>query len=187
MPSLKSIWDGIVTTNQKRFEQVTSAHLPTDDRNQKIWQEICAGNYQRKAELSALSPDAAKCLAQSGESDLFLNGLTSLTPEAAKYLFQWQGNWVCLNGLTQISSETARYLFAWNGNWLSLNGLKEVRAEAARFLVQWPGRQLELMGLELKGQPFETNTLKYLAQWKQSGGKLYVPDDVEKQIVKLMK
>ena len=77
-------------------------------------------------------------------------------------------------------------MFDWNGNWISLNGLQELRAEAARYLINWQGRQLELMGLQFKGQPQELHMLTYLAQWKQSGGKLYVPDNIEKQLAKLM-
>ncbi len=187
MPPLKSIWEQMFPpTIGRPTKQVKSVRSQKDGRNQVIWREICQRDYQHKTELTALSPEAAKCLAQAEEADLFLNGVATLTPEAAKNLFQWQGNWICLNGVSQISSETARYIFNWNGNWISLNGLQELRAEAARYLVQWPGRQLELMGLNFKGQPHELNTLTYLAQWKQSGGKLYVPDNIEKQIDKLM-
>jgi len=187
MPPLKSIWEQMFPSTRGRpAQQVKSVRSQTDGRNQVIWREICQSDYQHKTELTALSPEAAKCLALAKEADLFLNGVTTLTPDAAKNLTQWEGNWLCLNGVTQISSETARYLFSWNGNWISLNGLQELRAEAARYLVQWPGRQLELMGLDFKGQPHELYTLTYLAQWKQSGGKLYVPDNIEKQIDKLM-
>jgi len=186
LPPLKRIWDELIQPARPQSKPVDSARVQTDGRNQTIWKEICQGNYRHRTELTALSPEAAKCLAQAKESDLFLNGISNLTSEAAKYLFQWEGNWICLNGLSQVSSETARYLFKWNGNWLSLNGLQGLRGEAARYLVQWPGKQLELMGLSFKGQPHELQLLTYLAQWKQAGGKLYVPDNIEKQIAKLM-
>ena len=186
LPPLKSIWDKMFQTTRPRIVPTRQTASVANGRNQAIWNELCEGNYQRRSDLTTLSPDAARCLANAKESDLFLNSIASLSPEAAKNLFAWEGNWVCLNGLSQISSETARYLFNWNGNWISLNGLHDLRAEAARHLVHWQGRQLELMGLQFKGQPQELHMLTYLAQWKQAGGKLYVPDKIEKQIAKLM-
>ena len=111
--------------------------------NQSIWLEICRGRYNRKSELTALSVEAADCLADWKEPDLFLNGIKELSPETARRLFKWKERWLCLNGLTDLPPETAEYLFQWNGECLSLNGVKHLNVESSIFLKGWKGRTLK--------------------------------------------
>jgi hypothetical protein len=151
--------------------------------NQNIWREICRGCYNRKSELTALSVEAADCLAGWKEPDLFLNGIKELSPEAARRLFKWKGSWFCLNGLTDLPPETAEYLFQWNGDWLSLNGVKHLSFESSIFLTGWKGRTLELMGLSPELMELEALVLKHLAQWQRSGGKLFVPERIRRLLV----
>ena len=148
--------------------------------NQSIWLEICRGRYNRKSELTALSVEAADCLAGWKEPDLFLNGIKELSPETARRLFKWKGSWFCLNGLTDLPPETAEYLFQWNGDWLSLNGVKHLSFESSIFLTGWKGRTLELMGLSPESMELEALVLKHLAQWQRSGGKLFVPEGIRR-------
>ena len=151
--------------------------------NQSIWLEICRGHYDRKSELTALSVEAADCLADWKEPDLFLNGVKELSPEAARRLFNWKGSWFCLNGLTDLPPETAEYLFQWKGDWLSLNGVKHLGFESSIFLTGWKGRTLELMGLSPESMGQEDLVLKHLAQWQRSGGKLFVPERIRRLLV----
>ena len=151
--------------------------------NQSIWLEICRGHYNRKSELTALSVEAADCLAGWKEPDLFLNGIKELSPETASRLLKWKGSWFCLNGLTDLPPETAEYLFQWNGDWLSLNGVKHLNAESSIFLTGWKGRTLELMGLSPESMELEALVLKHLAQWQRSGGKLFVPERIRRLLV----
>jgi hypothetical protein len=148
--------------------------------NQSIWLELCRGRYNRKSELTALSVEAAECLAGWKEPDLFLNGIKELSPEAARRLFKWKGSWFCLNGLIDLPPETAEYLFQWKGDWLSLNGVKHLSFESSIFLSGWKGRTLELMGLSPESMELESLVLKHLAQWQRSGGKLFVPERIRR-------
>ena len=183
-------WQNLLE-REKRF---TSSRLPTAQdtqrssggsfqvNNQSIWREICQGRYNRKSDLTALSIEAADCLAGWKEPDLFLNGIKELSPEAARRLFKWNGSWFCLNGLTDLPPETAEYLFRWNGDWLSLNGVKHLSFESSIFLTGWKGRTLELMGLSPESMELEALALKHLAQWQRSGGKLFVPERIRQLI-----
>jgi hypothetical protein len=148
--------------------------------NQSIWLEICRGRYNRKSELTALSAEAADCLAGWKEPDLFLNGIKELSPETARRLFKWKGSWFCLNGLTDLPRETAEYLFQWKGDWLSLNGVTHLSFESSIFLTGWKGRTLELMGLSPESMESEALALRHLAQWQRSGGKLFVPEGIRR-------
>ena len=180
MQPLEKIWQQV--KNQKyQLEQIS---LNAGD--EQVLNEICAGNFKRIAELTSISPDAAKCLSQMEGSDLFLNSVTTLSPEAAKQLFQWQGNWICLNGVKELSPAAAEYLFKWKGSWLSLNSLHEFPPELAQHLLKWEGQQLELMGLNLNKNEEDQKTLKYFALWETTGGKLYVTDKIRKKIENLM-
>ncbi len=118
-------------------------------------------------------------------SDLFLNGLTEISPSAARQLFKWKGNWICLNGFRALSPRVAAYLFEWEGSWISLNGLTDFPPEIAKMLLKWGGNQLELMGLRYSDDSSGKNGIKYLAQWEQSGGKLFVPKAIRKKIDKI--
>ena len=148
------------------------------ERNRHIWNEICDGNFEHKNEITALSPQAAKCLAAWKDADLFLNGIDNLSPISARNLFSWKGNWVCLNGFRDLSPDVARHLFEWNGNWISLNGLASLSFEATMYLPRWKGSKLELMGLRPDEMISDPLALKHLAQWENAGGTLYVNEKV---------
>jgi hypothetical protein len=188
---LEKIWQNLL----EQEKQFASSHTLTASGtrqgsgggaqadNQSIWLEICRGRYNRKSELTALSVEAADCLADWKEPDLFLNGIKALSPETASRLFKWKGSWFCLNGLADLPPETAEYLFQWNGEWLSLNGVKHLDAESSIFLTGWKGRTLELMGLSPESMELEVLVLKHLAQWQRSGGKLFVPERIRRLLI----
>ena len=177
---LETIWGQIKNKKKK-----TGQALPTvTDR--EIIKEICAGNYERTAELTSMSAAAAQCLSKKNGSDLFLNDLPTLSPAAAKRLFQWRGNWICINGIKELSPAAAQYLFKWEGNWISLNGLTEFPPELATYLMEWEGKQLELMGLRYNKKNADQKALKYLALWETMGGKLFISDDVRKEIERVL-
>ena len=177
---LESIWLQILD------QQAKNVQTPVGQADEIIIAEICSGNYGRIAELTAITPQAAKCLSQVNGSELFLSGLTKLSPQEAKYLFKWQGNWICLNSIKKLSPAVARYLFKWEGNWISLNGLTELPPELALYLAEWKGNQLELMGLNYENSKPNKRTLKYLTRWETLGGKLFVPEDVRKEMARVM-
>jgi len=173
---MEAIWERVM--HQKETAVESSATLA----DKAVFEEICSGKLERMGEISTLSIEAAKCIAELSDGSLFLNGLKRITPAAAKYLFRWRGSWICLNGLKELSPEVARHLFQWDGDWISLNGLVELPPEQARYLLAWKGSQIELMGLNLNQKRVHQRTLKYLAQWEAAGGKLFVPDDLKKEI-----
>ena len=170
---LTSIWHQIVSQISQETQIAVAAG--EDD----ISKEICSGNFGRVAELNTISEDVARCLSKMNRSDLVLNKLTTLTPAAAKYLFQWQGNWICLNGFKKLSPSVGKYLFQWGGDWISLNGLIEFPPQLAAYLSDWKGQQLELMGLQ---SGTNRRSLKQLVLWEKSGGKLYVSEDIRKEM-----
>jgi hypothetical protein len=169
-PSMEMIW-------KRLAEQAKLAVVSADDeRDQEIVAEVCSGNLGRLSELSNLTLRAARCLAESGARELFMNRLNRCSPAAARKLCEWPGQWLCLNGFTQLPPELAKALFAWSGERISLNGLDELPVEAAACLLGWKGRQLELTGLR------KTTGAEHLARWEALGGKLYVPGGVRKEI-----
>ncbi|MGD8264555.1 MAG: hypothetical protein PVJ22_19480, partial [Desulfobacterales bacterium] len=170
---LTSIWHEI----ESQISQETQIAVAAGEED--ISKEICSGNFERVAELNTISEDTARCLSRMNRSDLVLNKLTTLTPTAAKYLFQWQGNWICLNGFKKLSPSVGKYLFQWGGDWISLNGLIEFPPQLAAYLLNWKGQQLELMGLK---SGTTRNSLKQLVLWERSGGKLYVSEDIRKEM-----
>ena len=180
LPPLETIWGQI--KNQKKKTGKTLPNLA----DAEITKEICSENYERTAELTSMSAATAQCLAKMNGSDLFLNRLTELSPAAAKYLFQWRGSWICINGVKELSPAAAQYLFKWEGNWISLNGLNEFPSELATYLMKWEGKQLELMGLRYNKKNADQKALKYLALWETMGGKLFISDDVRKEIQRVM-
>jgi len=169
----------------KNQKMKTGKALP-NVTDEEITKEICSGIYERIAELTGMSAATAQCLSKINGSDLFLNGLTALSPAAAKYLFQWRGSWICINGIKELSPAAAQYLFKWEGNWISLNGLIEFPPELATYLMDWEGKQLELMGLRYNKENADPKALKYLALWETMGGKLFISDDVRKEIERVM-
>ncbi len=180
LPPLETIWG-----QMKNQKMKTGKALP-NVTDEEITKEICSGNYERIAELTGMSAATAQCLSKMNGSDLFLNGLTTLSPAAAKYLFQWRGSWICINGIKELPPAAAQYLFKWEGNWISLNGLIEFPPELATYLMDWEGKQLELMGLQYNKKNADQKALKYLALWETMGGKLFISDDVRKEIERVM-
>jgi len=108
-----------------------------------------------------------------------MNRLSRVSPAAAKKLCEWPGQWLCLNGIPRLSPDVAMHLSGWTGERISLNGLSELPVEAAASLAGWKGRQLELMGLR------KPTGIEHLVQWEAAGGKLYVPDNLRKEIGQL--
>ncbi len=175
-PSLEQIWDDIM--KQKKDPR----RVPIVRSDAGLARAVCEGHFERTADLTGMTAETAKCLAEMKKPDLFLNGLKTLTPDIAKILFKWQGNWICLNGIEELTPEAARYLFNWKGQWISLNSLRSFPPEMAAYLMEWEGRQLELMGLQLGNKIQDQQTLKYLALWETTGGKLFISDEIRNQI-----
>ena len=168
--AIEAVW-------QRLAEQARQTTVTAEDRlNRDIASEACAGSFGRLAELTGLSLKGASCLADSEARELFLNRLSQLTPLAAQRLADWPGQWLCLNGLKRLPPETARMLFSWGGAWISLNGVGELSPEAARYIAGWRGRQLELMGLR------KSVGVDALVKWEASGGKLFVPGEIRREI-----
>ena len=177
---LETIW------GQMKNQQMKTGKALPNLTDQEITKEICSGNYERIAELTGMSAETAQCLSKMNGSHLFLNGLTTLSPAAAKYLARWRGSWICINGIEELPPAAAQYLFKWEGNWISLNGLIEFPPESATYLMDWEGKQLELMGLQYNKKNADQKALKYLALWETMGGKLFISDDVRKEIERVM-
>jgi hypothetical protein len=180
---LETIWQ---QASSKKSKKSTSEQISMNTKDEQIATEICSGNLKRIAELTRISADTARCLSRMKGSELFLNAVTQLLPDAAQELFQWQGHWICLNGVKDLSPAAAKYLFKWKGNWISLNGLAEFRPELAEHLLKWEGQQLELMGLKYNKSEAEQKTLKFLALWETTGGKLFVPDEIRKEMGRIV-
>ena len=178
-PALEVIWKEIVRAENAEGKPATKGGNPEkkkassqrrDKMNRVIWKEICAGDLNRKHELTRLSLNAAECLSKWEGKDLFLNGITELPASIARQLSQWEGEWLCLNRLASLSSEAAEGLSRWKGIRLSLNSLTELTPQAAKHLSQWGGKQMEVVGLA-KISP-EAN--KYLSAWQEAGGELHI-------------
>jgi hypothetical protein len=170
--SMEVIW-------KRLAEQAKLAAASAEDQqDQEIIGEVCSGHMGRLSELTHLTLRAARCLAESGAMELFMNRLSRISPAAAKKLCEWPGQWLCLNGINRLPPEVASRLAGWAGERISLNGLTELPVEAAAALAGWKGRQLELMGLR------KTAWMEHLARWEASGGKLYVPDGIRKELEK---
>jgi hypothetical protein len=169
---LETLWN-------KLYEKTkNNPHLLADIENWFIEQEVCSGDLKRTGELSGISAEAARCIAQMEGSDLFLNGIEDLSPTIAKQLCQWRGKWICLNGVRDLSPSAAKHLFQWEGEWISLNGLSAFPPELARYLGQWKGKQLELMGLAFNKDQHDKIALRHMAEWEKAGGKLFVPESI---------
>lgn len=176
LPSPETLWKGLYSKTKN------NPHLLAEIENWFIEQEICSGDLKRIGELSGISAEAARCIAQTEGSDLFLNGIEDLSPTIARQLCQWRGKWICLNGVRMLSPSAAKHLFQWEGEWISLNGLSSFPSELAKYLGQWKGKQLELMGLAFNKDQHEKIALKYLAEWEKAGGKLFVPASIRTMI-----
>jgi hypothetical protein len=179
LESLENVWEQIRTRNL----QISNSQASS--KNKIISEQICSGTFKRVSELSEISVEAAKCIAEMPGSDLFLNDLSEISSRAAKYLFQWKGSWLCLNGFKALSPRVANYLFQWDGGWISLNGLTEFPPEIGEILLQWQGKQLELMGLRYSNSSFANIGIEYLVEWERSGGKLFVTEELREKIDEL--
>jgi hypothetical protein len=169
-PSMDAIW-------KRLAEQVKLATVSTNDpQDQEIIDEVCSGYLGRLSELTNLTLRAARCLAESGSMELFMNRLSRIAPAPGKILCEWPGQWLCLNGISRLSPDFAKQLAGWSGDRISLNGLSELPVEAAAALAGWNGRHLELMGLSTCGG------VEHLARWEEAGGRLYVPDAIRKEM-----
>ena len=180
-PDLEEIWNEIVQEENvgkesereslkgEKPEKEEAPSQRQDKINMGILKEICVGNLSRKYELTKLSLNAAKCLAQWEGKDLFLNGVTELPASIAEQLSQWKGEWLCLNRLTELSPEAAERLSRWRGVRLSLNGLIKLTPAAAKHLSQWRGKQLEFVGLA----HISPEADKYLTAWQEAGGEIH--------------
>ena len=185
-PALEEIWKEIVQEKnvskeperetskgkkpekEKTPEKEKKLSQRQDKINMEIWEEICVGDLSRKYQLTRLSLNAAKCLAQWKGKDLFLNGITELPASIAEQLSQWEGEWLCLNHLSELSPEAAEGLSRWRGIRLSLNGLIELTPQAAKHLSQWRGKQMEVVGLA----NISPEANKYLTAWQKAGGEI---------------
>ena len=167
---IETIWKRV--SEQAKTVLIAAA----DPRDEEIVAEICAGNLVHLNELTKLTLKAARCLAESGAMDLFMSHLNRVSPVAVQKLAEWPGEWLCLNGLERLSPESAKHFFRWPGQRISLNRLSDFPAESAAYLVGWQGRQLELMGLN------RTTGIEFLSRWEASGGQLFVPENIRKQI-----
>ena len=174
--SLETLWKRLYLKTKN------NPHLLVDIENWFIEQEICNGDLKRTGDLSGISAEAGRCIAQMEGSDLFLNGIEDLSPTIAKQLCQWRGKWICLNGVKELSPPAAKQLFQWEGEWISLNGLSAFSPELAKYLGQWKGKQLELMGLGFSKDQHNKIALKYMAEWEKAGGKLFVPESIRTMI-----
>lgn len=180
---LKKIWRQILeqektmVLNKLTPRNGSSKNNKSNDQDRLIWEEICQGNLTRKAALTALSVEAAKCLSRSKEKDLFLNHVSDLHAASARHLFKWKGAWICLNGLERLPPETARHLFQWKGQWISMNRLPDISFDSLMHLAKWKGNKLELMGLKADIMKNDPLALKFLLEWEKKGGKLYISDE----------
>ncbi|MBC2713319.1 MAG: hypothetical protein HGJ94_20675 [Desulfosarcina sp.] len=162
--ALEPIWQDIekrlVTTPVKREKNNTA----TKTDNAAIWKNICEGDFTRKHRLTALSPEAARCLATWKGKDLFLNELTDMSPEAARQMAAWEGDWLGLNGLKDLPPEAAMHLSRWKGKGLSLNGLSRLSPRVVAILSEWQGDQIELVNV------------KHIAHWKNPKTRLFLSE-----------
>lgn len=146
-PDLESIWRWVETRLAAKPAAEAQPPPLLQGRDAAIAEEICRGDFSRTHQLTALSPQVARCLTAWSGKDLFLNALTDLSPQAARQLAAWEGTWLGLNGLRELTPETALYLAQWNGRRLSLNGLDRFSPPVAAIFSQWPGDQIELISL----------------------------------------
>lgn len=168
--TLDSIWQRI----ESRLLMAAKASIPTQSgrttQNEAIWGAVCRGDFTQKHKMTALSPEAARCLAGWKGKDLFLNQLTTLTPEAARHLADWKGEWIGLNGLADLSPEAATYLAQWKGKGLSLNGLTRLSPRLVAILSEWQGDQIELINV------------KYMAHWENPKTRLFLSEAMDRRI-----
>jgi hypothetical protein len=163
-PDLESIWRRVETRLAAIPAAGAQPPLLLQGRDAVIAEEICRGDFSRTNQLTALSPQVARCLTAWSGKDLFLNALTDLSPQAARQLAAWEGTWLGLNGLRELTPETALYLAQWNGRRLSLNGLDRLSPPVVAIFSQWPGDQIELINLVHPVQLDNPDTRLFLSE-----------------------
>lgn len=168
--SMESIWQDIEKRLPAKALARKSGPAAAQSDNAAIWKAICNGDFSQNHKLTALSPEAAGCLAAWEGKDLFLNGLTELTPEAARQLAAWPGEWLGLNGLTQLSPEAAAHLAQWQGKGLSLNGLDRLSPRVVAILSEWQGDRIELVNV------------KHMAHWENSNTRLFLSEALQRKL-----
>ena len=167
---LDSIWQRIESELAQKSNASNPARSTKKSENEAIWAAMCSGNFSQKHKLTALSPEAAQCLANWKGKDLFLNELTTLSPSAARQLADWKGEWLGLNGLKDLSPETAAYLAKWKGKGLSLNGLTRLSPRVVAILSEWQGDQIELINV------------KHMAHWENPKTRLFLSEEMHRKI-----
>lgn len=168
-PTLKSIWQDIDQRLPARPDKPEKKNDVTITDNVAVWKEICDGDYSGKHKLTALSPQAARCIAKWKGKDLFLNAVTDLSAEAARGLADWEGDWLGLNGLNELTPEAAVHLARWKGKGLSLNGLSRLSPRVVAILSEWQGDQIELVHV------------KHMAHWENPNTRLFLSEDLKRK------
>jgi hypothetical protein len=167
--SLETIWKNIAKGMASAPVKPEKKRAAAETDNASIWENICDGDFSRKHNLTALSPEAARCLSNWKGKDLFLNALTVLSPESARQLANWEGDWLGLNGLTELSPEAAEHLSRWKGKGLSLNGLSRLSPRVVAILSEWQGDQIELVNV------------KHMAHWENPKTQLFLSEDLKRK------
>ena len=169
--TLASIWQDIekrLSTTPVKTDIENRVTNTTD--NATIWRNICDGDFSQKHRMTALSPDAARCLTRWKGKDLFLGALTDLSPDAARHLSAWEGDWLGLNGLRELSPETAVHLSRWKGKGLSLNSLSRLSPRVVAILSDWQGDQIELINV------------KHMVHWENPKTRLFLSEDLKHKL-----
>jgi hypothetical protein len=168
--ALESIWQDIETRLPNTTVQADKGYPAIETGNTTIWKNICNGDFSQKHKMTALSPEAARCLASWKGKDLFLSALTDLTADAARYLANWDGDWLGLNGLKELSPETAVHLSRWKGKGLSLNGLSRLSPRVVAILSAWQGDQIELVNVQ------------QMAHWENPNTRLFLSENMQRKL-----
>jgi len=168
-PSAEMVWREVQQRIKAGAAKSETSKVLTG-MNQQVAKEVCGGNFERMALLTALNPETAGCLSQWHGKDMFLNNLTQLPPGSAKALAKWQGEWLSLNGIQELSPKSAGELAQWGGRRLSMNGLPRLTGKSTAQLSKWNGDQLELIGL------------KSIGGWKNYTTRLYLSEDLQRKL-----
>ena len=168
-PSAEMVWREVQQRIKAGAAKSETSKVLTG-MNQQVAKEVCGGNFERMALLTALNPETAGCLSQWHGKDMFLNNLTQLPPGSAKALAKWQGEWLSLNGIQELSPQSAGELAQWGGRRLSMNGLPRLTGKSTAQLSKWNGDQLELIGL------------KSIGGWKNYTTRLYLSEDLQRKL-----
>jgi hypothetical protein len=166
---LESIWQDVVKGFPARPIKSKNKLTAAKSDNAAIWKQICDGDYTRIHKLTALSAEAARCLAAWKGKDLFLNGLTELPADTARQLALWEGDWLGLNGLAELSPESSMHLSRWKGKKLSLNGLSRLSPRVVAILSEWQGEQIEMVNV------------KHMAHWENTNTRLFLSEDLSRK------